>query len=128
MKYRDFLAKVQERGEYAHRSEAERAVESVLQLIGERLPGAECRHLASQLPAELKPLLLRAQVPAQTMGAEQFVDRLSALTGASRESAKWDASAVLTTLAEAITGGQLNQVLSELPSGYAVYFGKPELA
>ena len=58
---------------------------------------------------------------------EQFIDQLAKSLGTSREIARWDASAVLTTVAEAITGGQLNQVLSQLQSGYAELFGKPEL-
>jgi hypothetical protein len=35
---------------------------------------------------------------------------------------------VLSTVAAAVSGGELNQVLSQLPSGYAVLFGKPALA
>ncbi|MGW0075990.1 DUF2267 domain-containing protein [Streptomyces cellulosae] len=44
--------------------------------------------------------------------------------------------AVLTVLAQRInpgeaddlvSGGELNQILSQLPSGYAVLFGKPDL-
>jgi len=47
---------------------------------------------------------------------------------ATEETARWDASAVLTTLADAITGGQLNQLLSQLATEFATLFGKPELA
>lgn len=36
--------------------------------------------------------------------------------------------AVLTTLGEAVTGGQLNHVLTQLTPGYAPLFGKPDLA
>jgi uncharacterized protein (DUF2267 family) len=122
------VARVEERGEYSGRAEAEEALRNVLEALGRRLTGAESRHVASQLPAELKPFLEQAPAPAEKLGPEQFIDHLSSVTGENRESAKWDASAVLTTLAEAVTGGQLNQILSELPSGFAVYFGKPELA
>ncbi|MCH6471172.1 DUF2267 domain-containing protein [Sinomonas terrae] len=128
MKYHDFLKRVEERGEYTDPADAEKAVRTVLEALGRRLTGAESHHVASQLPAELKWFLEQAPEPAEKLGPEQFIDHLSAGTGESRESAKWDASAVLTTLGEAVTGGQLNQILSELPSGYAVYFGKPELA
>jgi len=47
---------------------------------------------------------------------------------ATEETARWDASAVLSTVAEAVSGGQLNQILSQLPSEYALLFGKPDLA
>jgi hypothetical protein len=35
---------------------------------------------------------------------------------------------VLSTLADAISGGELNQLLSQLPSGYATLFGRPGLS
>jgi uncharacterized protein (DUF2267 family) len=62
---------------------------------------------------------------ADAFGVEEFIRRVP---GASGQTATWDASAVLSTLAETISGGQLNQVLTQLPSGYATLFGKPELA
>ncbi|GGT24312.1 hypothetical protein GCM10010271_29630 [Streptomyces kurssanovii] len=49
-------------------------------------------------------------------------------TGARPQTAQWDASAVLSTLADAVSPGELNQVISQLPSGYAVLFGKPDLS
>ena len=49
-------------------------------------------------------------------------------TGARPLTAQQDSGAVLSTVAKAVSGGELNQLLSHLPSGYAVMFGKPELA
>lgn len=54
--------------------------------------------------------------------------RVSDQVGTHPATAEWDASAVLTTVADVIIGGQLNQILSVLPSGYATLFGKPDLA
>jgi hypothetical protein len=34
---------------------------------------------------------------------------------------------VLCTVADAVSGGELNDVLTQLPSGYAVLFGKSTL-
>nr|WP_324609600.1 DUF2267 domain-containing protein [Streptomyces sp. NRRL S-340] len=42
--------------------------------------------------------------------------------------AEWDAGAVLTTVADTVSGGELNQIISRLPSGYAVPFGEADLA
>ena len=66
--------------------------------------------------------------PRETYGEREFLRRVAIRLGATEETAIWDASAVLTTLAEAVTGGQLNQLLTQLPSGYAVLFGKPDLS
>jgi uncharacterized protein (DUF2267 family) len=49
-------------------------------------------------------------------------------TGATESTARWDASAVLSTVADAVSGGELNDVLTQLPSGYAVLFGKSALS
>ncbi|MFH5822746.1 DUF2267 domain-containing protein [Georgenia sp. AZ-5] len=128
MRQDEFLAKVRERGEYADNAEAERVTRAVLGMLGERLTGAEADDLAAQLPGDLGDALRTAPQEGGTFGPDDFVARLASAVDATRETALWDASAVLTTVAEAISGGQLNQLLSQLQSGYAELFGKPELA
>ena len=81
MKYHDFLARVEEGGEYTDPADAEKAVRTVLEALGRRLTGAESRHAASQLPAELKSFLEQAPDPAEKLGPEQFIDHLSAAIG-----------------------------------------------
>lgn len=44
------------------------------------------------------------------------------------ETAERDSRTLLTTVARSASGGRLNQLLSQLPSGYAALFGKPELS
>lgn len=123
----EFLGKVRERGEYADRAETEHVTHTVLATLGERLGGEEAKDLAAQLPGDLADALPSAGT-GQGYGEEEFLRRVAEQLGASPETARWDASAVLTTVAEAVTGGQLNQVLSRLPSGYAELFGKSELS
>jgi len=65
---------------------------------------------------------------ADAVGIHQFLRLLAVELTATEETARWDASAVLSTVAEAVSGGQLNQILSQLPSEYALLFGKPDLA
>jgi uncharacterized protein (DUF2267 family) len=127
VKAHEFLANVRERGEYADQAEAEQVSQAVLGILGGRLGGGEAKDIASQLPEGLQSALLDADPAGQAFGVEEFLLRVGAALDTSAETAKWDASAVLTTLAEAVTGGQLNQVLTQLQPGYAVLFGKPEL-
>lgn len=122
----EFLAKVRELGEYADRAETERATRAVLGLLGQRL-GDEAKDLAAQLPGDLADAVL-TEGAAESYGEAEFLRRLASELGATEETARWDASAVLTTVAEAVTGGQLNQILTRLPSGYAELFGKPDLS
>jgi uncharacterized protein (DUF2267 family) len=128
VKYDEFLAKVRDQGEYASNDEADHVTRTILARLGERLATGEAKNLAAQLPAELQPPLLEAAAtPATSSGIHDFLRRLATDLNATEETARWDASAVLTTLAEAISGGQLNQILTQLPTQFAVLFGKPEL-
>ena len=127
MRYDEFLAKVREHGGYAERGDADRTTRVVLGVLGQRLVDGERRDLAAQLPAELQEAVLTAP-PQEAFGVEEFLRRVARELSATEETARWDASAVLTTLAEAVSGGELNQVLTQLPAGYAPLFGKADLA
>ncbi|GAB2899784.1 hypothetical protein GCM10027074_77870 [Streptomyces deserti] len=54
--------------------------------------------------------------------------RVAERVDARPRTAEWDASAVLSTLADAVSGGELNQILSQLPSGYAALFCRADLS
>jgi uncharacterized protein (DUF2267 family) len=125
----EFVAAVRDRGEYADRGEAEQVATWVLEALARRLTSEEASDLAAQLPAPLATAVQRrGEQPAETFGVEEFLLQVAERTGARPGTAEWDASAVLSTLADAVSAGQLNQLLSLLPSGYAPLFGKLGLA
>lgn len=128
MRHDEFLAKVRERGQYENHAEAVRVTAAVLGLLGSRLTRGEAEDLAAQLPAGTKDSLLADPEAQGGFGVEEFVDQVAGRLETTPETARWDASAVLSTVADSVTGGQLNQVLNQLQSGYAELFGKPELA
>ncbi|GAA1434437.1 DUF2267 domain-containing protein [Streptomyces thermospinosisporus] len=129
MKYDEFLARVRERGEYNDRDEAAAVTNAVLEVLAQRISPGEVRDLASQLPDPLGDVLNRAAPQqAESFGIEEFHRRVAERTRARPRTAEWDAGAVLTTVADAVTGGELNQIISQLPSSYAVLFGKADLA
>jgi uncharacterized protein (DUF2267 family) len=128
VKTHEFLAKVRDRGNYDDQREAERVTHAVLSLLGQRLAGGEHEHLAAQLPQELKKPLLDSPRDGAGFGVEEFLARTAEKLGTTPEVATWDASAVLTTVAEAVPGGQINHVLTQLQPAYAALFGKPDLA
>ena len=127
MRYDEMLAAVRERGGYADRSEAEQATRAVLGLLGERLAGGENKDLAAQLPGELQDAL-RSATAGSSFGVEEFLRRLAERRSISEDDARHEASAVLTTVASSVSGGVVNHVLTQLPSGYAPLLGKPDLA
>lgn len=130
MKYDEFLASVRERGEYETRAETEKVVRAVLAVLGVRLTGGEAKDLAAQLPDEMSEVLtVHADTGGLQAGVNEFLGEVANQLGtSSAESAQPAANAVLSTLASDIAGGELNQLLSQLPSGYAPLFGHPELA
>ncbi|MFF8606281.1 DUF2267 domain-containing protein [Streptomyces sp. NPDC015346] len=129
MKYDGFLARVRERGEYTDQDEAAKVTAAVLEVLAHRITPGEAEDLASQLPGPLQePLTRDGDRQAEKFGIEEFYRRVAERTGARPRTAQWDASAVLTTVADAVSGGELNQVISQLPSSYAVLFGKPDLS
>lgn len=127
MKTHEFLARVREQGAYPSQAAAERVTQVVLGVLARRLDPREVKDLAAQLPEPLQEALL-PDGSQERFGVEEFVRRIADELGVTVETAKWDASAVLTTLAEAVSGGELNQVLTQPPAGYALLFGKPDLA
>jgi uncharacterized protein (DUF2267 family) len=128
MRYDEFLAQVRERGEYASRQEAEQTTRVVLDVLASRLSAGETDDLAAQLPTEAAILLTEYDGETESFGVQEFLRRIGVETGATESTARWDASAVLSTVADAVSGGELNDVLTQLPSGYAVLFGKSALS
>ncbi|KUJ64008.1 hypothetical protein ACZ90_63585 [Streptomyces albus subsp. albus] len=120
---------VRERAEYDSLPEAERAARLVLALLGAHLVGDVRAELAARLPEDfalilLNPLqrepLLTGAVPARATAAW--------IEGATEQTAAWDVSAVLSTVADAVGDDLLGQILLQLPSGYDLLFGHPQPA
>lgn len=130
MTFREFLAAVREQGGYGDPRETLTVTEAVLTTLGERLQPSAADHLADQLPTELAEILMDAadNAPGRTWGVHEFVRQVAEATGDDGETARVHARAVLTVLAETISGGERNKLISQLPAGYAELFGHAELA
>jgi uncharacterized protein (DUF2267 family) len=129
VKYDQFVSVVRDRGEYGSTAEAATVAKSVLRVFAGRISVGEAGDLADQLPSPLDEAVRSGtQDRAESYGVEEFCRRIAQRTGARPSTAEWDASAVLSTVADAVTGGELNQLLTQLPSGYATLFGKADLA
>ncbi|WP_307623709.1 DUF2267 domain-containing protein [Streptomyces sp. V3I7] len=124
-----FLDDVKERGEYRSRLEAERAARVVLALLGAHLVGEVRAQLAAHLPEEFALILLNPLQSAEPLSPERFVRATAAwIEGATEQTAAWDVSAVLSTVADAVGDDLLKQILLQLPAGYDLLFGRPQLA
>lgn len=129
MKYDQFLAEVRHRGEYSDSDEAARVSQAVLEVLASRVTPTEANDLAAQLSGPLGEVVSRSGgSQAATFGVDEFCQRVADRTGTEPRTAERDASTVLSTVADSVSGGELNDLISQLPSGYAVLFGRADLS
>lgn len=125
--YEHMLEKVRYDGAYPTREKAEEAVRLVLAGLGRQLTGDERVDLAACLPLEAARILT-AQMPAlQPLGGWAFVKELAAHTGASLATTRWDTGSVFAAVAAYAGPDLITRILRQLPSGYALLFGRAEL-
>ncbi|MFF3558247.1 DUF2267 domain-containing protein [Streptomyces tsukubensis] len=122
-----FLAHVKERGEYDTPEEAERAAQVVLALLGAHLVGEVRSRLAARLPDGFALILLNPLQSTEPLPPERFVRATAAwIEGATEQTATWDVSAVLSTVADTADEDLMDQILLQLPIGYDLLFGRPQ--
>lgn len=125
--FEDMLEKVRYDGAYPTRERAEEAVRLVLAGLGRQLTGDERVELAARLPLEAARILT-AEIPAtEPLTGWGFVKDLASRTGASLAVTRWDTGSVFTAVAGYAGPDLLTRILRQLPSGYALLFGRVEL-
>jgi uncharacterized protein (DUF2267 family) len=118
VKYGDFVDRVAERAGLSDRAEAERTVVAVLQELCDRITGDEAWDLLAQLPAQLKEAVIISPA-AVPLTADEFVERVARELELSPEEAPNRVRAVFGTLREAVSWGELEDVLAQLDPEYA---------
>ncbi|WP_411124593.1 DUF2267 domain-containing protein [Streptomyces sp. x-19] len=127
MAYEQMLEKVRYEGAYPTRERAEEAVRLVLAGLGRQLTGDGRVELAARLPFEAARILT-AQIPdAQPLTGWAFVKDLAARTGAGLAATRWDTGSVFSAVAALAGPDLITRILHQLPSGYALLFGRAEL-
>jgi len=125
MEYKEFVSHVQERAELDSPEEAAAAVRATLGTLGEMLSPKERHDLAAELTKPLKECLtLWVEQPPREMthphrfGLEEFYNRVAARSDVGYPAAIKHSQAVIQVLQEAISWGELRDVLRELPDEY----------
>jgi uncharacterized protein (DUF2267 family) len=127
MTFHQMLERIRYEGAYPTRERAEDVTRAVLEALGRQLTGDERVELAACLPVEAA-LDLTGQIPApQPLTGWGFVKDLAARTGSTPATARWDTGAVLAVVGHLAGPGLLDRILTQLPSGYALLFGRAEL-
>ncbi|MEE1783811.1 DUF2267 domain-containing protein [Streptomyces sp. SP17BM10] len=118
---------VRELGRYSSDQEAEQVLETVLGILGSQLTGEERCALAAALPEHARAAFV-APIPLdRPVTAPAFAEAVARTLHTTLAGARWDASCVLTALAD-LAGNQLtDRLLAYLPRGYALLFGRADL-
>ncbi|PAN03375.1 hypothetical protein CJI59_00320 [Streptomyces sp. Alain-F2R5] len=127
MSYGQMLEQVRYNGAYPTRERAEQVVSAVLAALGRRITGEERVELAARLPREAARIFA-AEIPGtQELTGWAFVRDLASRTGGTLATTRWDVGSVLGVVARIAGPALLDRVLAQLPSGYAILFGRAEL-
>jgi uncharacterized protein (DUF2267 family) len=127
MKYREFLKAVAERGGPTEPAHADQAAKAVLAALGQRLAGGKPKDLASQLPLELQETLTaHSGEPDIGDDVEDFCRRVVEREGwnCTPGEALTHAQAVFGTIATLVSAGEIEDLKSQLPAGYAAPFAR----
>ncbi len=128
MQYDEFIHRVQENAGLATQAEAVQLTKAVLGTLGERLYRTERDDLAAQLPKGLKEFLFAEQDPenirqeVRRFSLEEFYNRVSARAEIGRPDAVKQAQAVMAVLQEAVSAGEVADVMAELPDEFGELF------
>ncbi|MFH8607927.1 DUF2267 domain-containing protein [Streptomyces sp. NPDC018029] len=129
MGWSELIETVRETGQYASAAEAERVTRVVLAALGGHVIGDERVDLARQLPPEAARLIADRIPAVRPLTAAEFVESVALnLEGATPATARWDVSSVLTAVAQTVDADLVDRLLCLLPAGYALLFGRAELA
>jgi uncharacterized protein (DUF2267 family) len=118
VKYDQMVKTVDERAGLGDRTEAERTLRVVVQALADRLVGGEADDLLAQLPEPLKSEIT-VTPEADPMNPQEFLQRVAGDLGLPVEEARDRTRAVFSTLHDAVTEGEWEEVVGQLDRKYA---------
>ncbi|MFI6080305.1 DUF2267 domain-containing protein [Streptomyces sp. NPDC051217] len=125
--YDQMLERVRYDGAYPTRQRAEQTVRIVLTALGRQLSADERAEVATRLPVEAARILTAEPPSTESLTGWGFVKDLATRTGGTPATTRWDVGTVLPLVAHLSGDDLLNRILAQLPSGYALLFGRAEL-
>ena len=96
--------------------DAERAISTVLEVLGQRISGGQAKDLLPSLPAEIRPFLKQTW-EAEPLSLTDFLLRISDKENVDVNTAGLHANAVLSVLGEMIPNKELIDTFEQLPKG-----------
>jgi uncharacterized protein (DUF2267 family) len=124
MQFEDFIRAVQEQARLDSHDEAIAITRAVLETLGERLDRKTRNGIEAQLPNELKDFLLAREENADRYDLAQFYSRVAARADLKYQKATERTRQVVSVLRQAITEGELQDIMESLPHDYDELFGE----
>jgi uncharacterized protein (DUF2267 family) len=118
VKYDQMVKAVKERAGLGDSAEAERTLRVVVQALSDRLLGGEADDLLAQLPEPLKSEI-KVTPLADPMNPQEFLERVGRDLGLPEDEARDRVRAVFSTLHDAVTEGEWEEVVGQLDRKYA---------
>jgi uncharacterized protein (DUF2267 family) len=122
--YEEFLRRVAER-EGVPPDVAERDARAVFAVLGRAVTHDEIADMASELPREFAPLITEAEsvpgppeAPVGRMSFDDFIERVGRRAGLDADGARRASEAVLEALADRISGGEVDDLVTRLPAPF----------
>jgi uncharacterized protein (DUF2267 family) len=121
MTFDRFVGQVQHRARLGSLGEAVRAIRATLESLGERLDPGEAKDLASQLPEEIAYYVHIASALSggrERFSVEEFFRRVATREQIDLPIAVYHARVVFEVMREAVSAGEMRDVLGELPAEF----------
>ncbi len=117
MQAAEFVKQVMDKGGFSSREDALTAIHATLTTLAERLFNNEPEQLADQLPFDIGVYLRNSPIK-EKFDLDEFYNRISARSGFSRSEAIHAAQTVMAVLMEAVSAGEILDLMNELPENY----------
>ena len=119
-----FIGEVRNLAELDTNEDAEKVIRATLETLRQRLAGNEPSNLAAQPPPEITPFV-EGDGGREAFSVQEFYERVAQKEGTTNsEEAVKHARAVATVLQTAVSGGELEDVRSQLGDDYEELFGQ----
>ncbi|MEV1047867.1 DUF2267 domain-containing protein [Streptomyces sp. NPDC049916] len=122
------LERIRYDGAYPTRERAEEVLLGVLTALGRQVTGEERVDFAGALPRSAAQAFTAEAPVVEQLGGAAFVYDLAQRTAGSPATARWDAGVCLSGIAGLVGDDLVTQLVARLPSGYALLFGRAQLA
>lgn len=104
------------------KAQVEKAVPAFLETLSLRLAEDEQQDLASQLPSELQDALHGTDPDVKKMSPDEFVSQFARRADLGQDTAREAVHGLWDTVAEAVSTGEAEEVITQLPAELASLF------